>query len=207
MVDRLRDRVFDQRVLQAMAAVDRRDFVPAELAAEAYDDTPLTIGTGQTISQPLMVALMTEALQLTGAERGLELGAGSGYQAAILARLAAHVVTVERIPELTERAAAVLQALGIPNVEVHQAGDALGWPAGAPYDAIIVTAAAPQVPQALLDQLAPGGRIVIPTGTRTEQDLLRVTKLPNGIIRRESLGGCRFVPLIGEGAWAGSFDT
>lgn len=207
MVDRLRDRVFDQRVLQAMAAVDRRDFVPAELAAEAYDDTPLTIGTGQTISQPLMVALMTEALQLTGAERVLELGAGSGYQAAILARLAAHVVTVERIPELTERAAAVLQALGIPNVEVHQAGDALGWPAGAPYDAIIVTAAAPQVPQALLDQLAPGGRIVIPTGTRTEQDLLRVTKLPNGIIRRESLGGCRFVPLIGEGAWAGSFDT
>lgn len=201
MVDSLRERVHAKRVLRAMAAVDRGAFVPEELAAEAYDDTPLPIGAGQTISQPLMVALMTEALQLTGTEHVLELGTGSGYQAAILGQLAVHVVTVERIPELTERATAVLAALGVANVEVHQAGEVLGWPAGAPYDAIIVTAAAPEVPQALLDQLAPGGRLVIPAGSRDQQDLLRVTKQADGSIRTESLGACRFVPLIGEGAW------
>lgn len=201
LLEDLRRRVRDERVLQAMAEVDRRAFVPDYLADQAYDDAPLPIGAGQSISQPLMVALMTEALALQGTERVLEVGTGSGYQAAILARLAAHVVTVERIPALAARARARLRALGIGNVEVHVAGDQLGWPAGAPYDAIIVTAAAPQVPQALLDQLVLGGRLVIPTGPLDHQDLLVVTKQADGTIRRQSLGGCRFVPLIGEQAF------
>jgi len=146
------------------------------------------------------VALMVQALELKGHERVLELGTGSGYEAAILAELVQKVVTVENIPELAESAKQALDKLGYSNVEIHLAGKTLGWPAGAPYDAIVVSAGAPSVPQALLEQLPLGGRLVIPVGSRWQQELLKVTKLKKKN-RTESLGGCYFVPLIGEGAW------
>ena len=190
----------DPRVMEAMDRVPRERFVPPARRAQAYEDIPLPIGEGQTISQPLIVALMTEALKLTGNETVLEVGTGSGYQAAVLSHLAARVVSVERFPSLAERAVGRLEGLGIENVEVHVTEDGLGWPAGAPYDAIIVTAAAPYVPQPLLDQMKEAGRIVIPVGGRDHQDLLVVTRRGEGIGRR-SLGGCRFVPLVGKEAW------
>jgi protein-L-isoaspartate(D-aspartate) O-methyltransferase len=197
----LRFDVHDPRVLAAVASVPRERFLPEELHPYAYDNRPLPIGYGQTISQPLIVAMMTEALQLKSGHKVLELGTGSGYQAAILAELAGEVVTVERIPELAERASALLARLGYDNVRVHVAGDTLGWPDDAPYDGIIVTAGAPQVPRPLLDQLAPGGRLVIPVGARDVQELLQVTNTGHGLTSRR-LGPCRFVPLLGSGAWA-----
>lgn len=201
MVDFLRLEIRDERVLAAMAKIPRERFVPEPLRPYAYEDRPLPIGFEQTISQPLIQAMMTELLELTGSERVLEVGTGSGYQAALLAELAAHVVTVERVPELARRAEAVLRELGYTNVEVHQALDTLGWPEGAPYDAIIVTAAAPRVPHALVDQLrSPGGRMVIPVGSRRIQQLVRVTQLPEGTMLQR-FGECRFVPLIGVEAW------
>jgi len=193
--------VRDERVLAAVASVPREKFVPAELRAFAYENRPLPIGHGQTISQPLIVAMMTEALDLKGGEKVLELGTGSGYQAAILAELAGQVITVERIDPLAERAAAVLDELGYENVRVCVCGDVLGWPEEAPYDGIVVTAGAPQVPPALLEQLAPGGRLVIPVGARDVQELLLVTKSPLGLTTKR-LGPCRFVPLVGPGAWS-----
>ncbi|MBI2913583.1 MAG: protein-L-isoaspartate(D-aspartate) O-methyltransferase [Chloroflexi bacterium] len=192
--------VKDLRVLEAFARVPRERFVPEDLRLFAYENRPLPIGYGQTISQPLIVALMTEALQLTGDEKVLEVGSGSGYQAALLSLLAAEVVSVERIVPLAERAAATLADLGYHNVQVRVAGEALGWPQGAPYDAIIVTAASPEVPRELLDQLAPGGRLVIPVGGRDLQELVRIVKTPEGAVRH-NLGPCRFVPLLGKGAW------
>jgi protein-L-isoaspartate(D-aspartate) O-methyltransferase len=192
--------IADKRVVEAMRRVPRDAFVPPEQHQAAYDDRPLGIGFGQTISQPFIVALMVQALELRQSEQVLELGTGSGYEAAILAELAQEVVTVEHIPELAESAKQVLDKLGYSNIEIHLAGKTLGWPAGAPYDAIIVSAGAPSVPKALLDQLAWGGRLVIPTGSRWQQDLLKVTKLKKGN-RIQNLGGCYFVPLIGEGAW------
>lgn len=192
--------ISDRRVLEAMAQVPRERFVPEELRAFAYDNRPLPIGYGQTISQPLIVAMMTQALQLTGSERVLEVGTGSGYQAAVLSLLAAEVVTVERVAPLAERAAAVLAELGYHNVEAHIAGEVLGWPEGGPYDGIIVTAAAPEVPRELLEQLALGGRLVIPVGSRDLQELVRITKSLQGAIRH-NLGPCRFVPLVGRSAW------
>jgi len=192
--------VKDRQVLEAMAKVPRERFVPEELQPYAYENRPLPIGYGQTISQPLIVALMTEALRLTGGERVLEVGTGSGYQAAILSHLAAEVVTVERIAPLAERAARVLAELGYANVRVHVAGPVLGWPDGAPYQAIIVTAGAPEVPRELLEQLAMGGRLVIPVGGRDLQELVRIVKTPSGALRH-NLGPCRFVPLLGESAW------
>ena len=141
----------DPRVVEAIARVPREEFLPEEMRQSAYENMPLPIGYGQTISQPLIVAMMTEALLLNGSEKVLEIGTGSGYQTALLSQLAKHVVTVERIPPLAERAARVLSGLGHANVEVHEGGDVLGWPQGAPYDAIIVTAAAPEVPRELLD--------------------------------------------------------
>lgn len=192
--------IADKRVIEAMKRVPREAFVPEEQYHAAYDDRPLSIGFGQTISQPFIVALMVQALELKGDEKVLELGTGSGYEAAILAELARKVVTVECIPELAESAKKVLDRLGYSNVEVHVAGKTLGWPEGAPYDAIVVSAGAPRVPQVLLDQLAWNGRLVIPVGSRWQQDLLRVTKLRKGS-RTENLGGCYFVPLVGEGAW------
>ena len=197
----LRYEVRDERVLAAMARVPREQFVPLDLRRYAYEDRPLPIGHGQTISQPLMVAMMTEALHLQGDERVLEVGTGSGYQAALLAELAAQVVTVERVPDLAEQACQRLQELGYGNVEVHTAGNTLGWPEGAPYDAILVTAGAPRVPRSLLAQLTTGGRLVIPVGQRRVQQLLYVAKTPHGTMVRKQ-GECRFVPLIGRGAWS-----
>jgi len=192
--------IADKRVIEAMKRVPREAFISQEQYQAAYDDRPLGIGFGQTISQPFIVALMAQALELRGDEKVLELGTGSGYEAAILAELAQKVVTVECIPELEESAKQVLDKLGYSNIEVHVAGRTLGWPEGAPYDAIIVSAGAPTVPQVLLEQLTWNGRLVIPVGSRWQQELLRVTKLKkrNNI---ENLGGCYFVPLIGEGAW------
>jgi len=192
--------IADKRVIEAMRRVPREAFVSQEQYHAAYDDRPLSIGFGQTISQPFIVALMVQALEFRGDEKVLELGTGSGYEAAILAELAQQVVTVECIPELAESARQVLNKLGYSSIEVHVAGKTLGWPEGAPYDAIVVSAGAPTVPKVLLEQLTWNGRLVIPVGSRWQQELLRVTKLKrrNEI---ENLGGCYFVPLIGEGAW------
>src|SRR3990172_3493624 len=190
----------DRRVLEAFRRVPREEFVPEDLRRFAYDNRPLPIGYGQTISQPLIVGLMTEALLLQGSESVLEVGTGSGYQSAILSQLAAHVVTVERVAALAEAAAERLARLGYSNVEVRLAGDILGWPDGAPYDGIVVTAAAPEVSWALLEQLATGGRLVLPVGSRDVQELGRIVKTPEGALRH-NLGHCRFVPLLGRDAW------
>jgi protein-L-isoaspartate(D-aspartate) O-methyltransferase len=200
LLEYLDHEIADKRVVEAMKRVPREAFVSPEQYNAAYDDRPLSIGFGQTISQPFIVALMVQALELKEREQVLELGTGSGYEAAILAELAQKVVTVECIPELAESAKQVLDELGYSNIEVHVAGKTLGWPDGAPYDAIIVSAGAPSVPQVLLEQLAWGGRVVIPVGSRWQQNLLKVTKLKKGN-KIENLGGCYFVPLIGEGAW------
>ena len=192
--------VEDGRVLDAIAQVPRETFVPDPFQHSTYENIPLPIGYGQTISQPLIVALMTQALRLKGTEKVLEIGTGSGYQTAILARLAGYVVSVERIGPLADRAQEALRELGYTNIEVHSGGNGLGWPAAAPYDGIIVTAAAPEVPRELLDQLAPGGRLVIPVGARDLQELVRIVKTPEGALRH-NLGPCRFVPLLGKGAW------
>jgi len=200
LIDKLAREISNSRVLDAIELVPRHRFVPKLSLNMAYMDIPLPIGDGQTISQPYIVALMTQELELTGTEKVLEVGTGCGYQAAILAELAKNVVTVERISSLSENACVVLGDLGYTNIETHIAGDTLGLPDEAPFDAIMVTAAAPNVPQGLIDQLAEGGRMVIPVGSRWDQDLLKVTKTKNGIITK-NLGGCRFVPLIGHGAW------
>ena len=196
----LADEGKDKRVLDAMSRVPRELFVPAEERYHAYEDRPLAIGHEQTISQPYIIALMTEALELTGGEKVLELGTGSGYQTAILAELAGHVVTVERVPELAASARKVLEKLGYTNIEVHLAEETLGWKQAPPYDPIIVTAGAPRVPDELLDQLAVGGRMVIPVGSRYVQELCQITKRGDRNMLRK-MGGCRFVSLIGKSAW------
>jgi protein-L-isoaspartate(D-aspartate) O-methyltransferase len=190
----------DARVLQAMHDTPRHLFVPTRHRVMAYEDMPLPIGHEQTISQPLMVAMMTEALQLQGHERVLEIGTGSGYQAAILSSLAVVVFSIERIPELAAQARAALALAGITNVHVLVGDGSLGLPEHGPYDTIVVTAASPKVPPALVDQLKLGGRLVIPVGDRHEQTLMRVTKT-EGNSHVERLGGCRFVPLIGQQGW------
>jgi len=200
LIARLSLEISDKRVIEAMRRVPREAFVPQELGYAAYEDRPLSIGFGQTISQPYIVALMVQALELESQDKVLELGAGSGYEAAILAELSREVITIERIPELADRARLVLQQLGYSNIKVYPAGKELGWPDEAPYDAVIVSAGAPGVPPALLEQLSLGGRLVIPVGSRWQQDLLKVTKGKKGN-KVENLGGCYFVPLIGEGAW------
>lgn len=196
-----RRNIRDERVLAAMAAVPRHFFVPAELNAQAYDDNALPIGEHQTISQPFVVALMAAALQLKGAERVLEVGTGSGYAAAVLSRLAGAVWTLERFRSLAHTAAQRLRDGGYPNVHVGVGDGTGGWPAHAPYDAITVAAAGPHVPQALVAQLAPGGRLVMPVGDRDEQQLVRVVRAPNGI-QTETLGPVRFVPLVGADGWS-----
>jgi len=201
LVDHLRREIRDKRVLAAMSRVPREMFVPSGYWHAAYEDRPLPIGQGQTISQPLIVAMMTEALDLEGNENVLEVGTGSGYQAAILAELARWVVTVERHSELAQKATEILKKLGYSNVEVHLAEARLGWPPKAPYDAIVVSAGAPTVPKDLLDQLAIGGRLIIPVGPRYEQNLLKVAKNEHGT-SIEDLGPCRWVPLIGDAAWS-----
>ncbi len=189
--------VRDQRVLLAIAKVPRERFVPPELRERAWENRPLPIGAGQTISQPLIVGLMTQALQLDGDERVLEIGTGSGYQAAILAELAASVTSIERDPTLAHSAAERLRRLGYRNVEVHVGDGSKGWPAGAPYDRIIVTAAATRVPPALLEQLSPaeGARLVIPIGDSEHQQLYLFERR-GGRLRRTDLGAVRFVPLV-----------
>ncbi len=197
----LRREIKDERVLQAMARVPRELFVPSSSRSLAYEDIPLPIDMGQTISQPFIVALMTAALELTGTEKVLEIGTGSGYQAAILAQLAWWVVTVERHQQLADAARKLLAELGYTNIEVHLAEKTLGWCKGAPYQAIIVTAGAPKVPHELLAQLAEGGRLLIPVGSHYDQELLKIVKR-RGELLSQNLGPCRWVPLIGEGAWS-----
>ena len=200
LLRRLEHEIKDKRVIQAMRRVPREAFVLSEHYYEAYADRPLSIGFGQTISQPFIVALMIQALELKGNEKILELGTGSGYEAAILAELAAEVVTVEIVPELAESAKRVLGRLSYFNTKIHIAGKTLGWIEEAPYEAIIVSAGAPCVPEVLLNQLAWEGRMVIPVGSRWQQELLKITKNKKGN-KVENLGGCYFVPRIGEGAW------
>jgi protein-L-isoaspartate(D-aspartate) O-methyltransferase len=200
LIDHLRTEIRDERVLAAMARIPRERFVPPEEQQLAYEDRPLPIGFDQTISQPLIIALMTEALELTGSEKVLEVGTGSGYQAAILAKLARLVITTERVPPLAEAAKRVLDSLGYTNVEVHLAEETLGWQKEAPYNAIMVTAGAPRVSADLLAQLAIGGRMVIPVGSRYVQELYKITRQRRKNVV-ENLGGCRFVSLIGKDAW------
>ncbi len=202
MVDRqLRKRdIRSPRVLEAMSSVPRHLFVPPEHTDDAYTDSPLPIGAGQTISQPYMVAAMAEALLLEGSEKVLEIGAGSGYQAAVLSLLARQVIAVESQPLLADAARIRLAKLGYENVRVEAGDGSPGWPPDAPYDAILVTAGAPFIPPPLLEQLAEGGRLVIPVGPANQQELLRVVKR-EGKTTRESLFACRFVPLLGRHGW------
>jgi len=189
--------VRDPRVLQALREIPRHRFVPPEQRVHAYADTPLPIGAGQTISQPYMVGKMTELLALTGSERVLEIGTGSGYQTALLCRLAARIYTVERLPELQQRALALLAALGQTNVTARLGDGHQGWPEEAPFDAILVTAAPTEVPPALVTQLAPGGRLVLPVGERwSRQVLVRLSRTPTGALTREELFPVSFVPLV-----------
>jgi len=189
--------VADPRVLAAMDRVPREKFVGPVDLDEAYADHPLGIDCGQTISQPYIVALMSEMLKLEGGERVLEIGTGSGYQTAILAELAAEVCSVERHAELSARAGKVLADLGYGNVSLHVGDGTLGWPQHAPYDAIMVTAAAPRVPEALKEQLAEGGRLVAPVGNPGHQTLITVTRTPRGFTEKKGID-CIFVRLIGE---------
>ena len=189
--------VRDLRVLKAMEKIPRHLFVPEALADQAYDDCPLTIGYGQTISQPYTVAFMTEALELQGPERVLEIGTGSGYQTAVLAELASEIYSVERLPELSQAAAKILSALGCKNAILKVDDGTLGWSEFAPYDAVIVTASGPDIPPPLLSQLADGGRLVIPVGERAGQNMYRVTRRGEETVK-DYLGPFRFVELIGE---------
>jgi len=192
-----------EAVLGALRKVPREAFLPERLREFAYEDSPLPIAAGQTISQPYIVALMTEALDLGRGERVLEIGTGSGYAAAVLAEIAAEVYTVERISELAEKAASTLAALGYRNVHVMHADGTLGWAAAAPYDAIIVAAGGPEVPESLKDQLKVGGRLVIPVGTDPRaQELVRVTRISKDKFKSEDIADVRFVPLIGKEGWA-----
>jgi protein-L-isoaspartate(D-aspartate) O-methyltransferase len=205
MVDsQLRARgIKDERVLKAMEKIPRHLFVEPALEDQAYNDTPLPIGDGQTISQPYMVAIMTEAMQLMGKEKVLEIGTGSGYQTAILAELAFQVLSIERLASLANQARRILDALKYYNVAIRVGDGTLGWREEAPFDAIMVTAGAPAIPRPLVEQLTIGGRLVIPVGGRFTQELYRVTRLSEDPddVKKEALGGCRFVDLIGEHGW------
>ena len=204
MVERLVARgVSDRCVLEALEQVPRHRLVPDALAGKAYDENAaLPIGEGQTISAPAVVAAMTQALELTGNEQVLEIGTGSGYQAAILARLAARVVSIERVPRLAASARTALDRLGVSNVVVYLGDGSAGRPADAPFDAIVVTAGGPEVPPPLVSQLTPGGRLVGPFGGREEQSLIRLRCAADGRLSREVLGRCRFVELVGAHGWA-----
>jgi len=197
----------NERVLEAMGKVPRHAFIEQALQHEAYSDHPLPIGEQQTISQPYIVALMTEAVDLTGNESVLEIGTGSGYQTAVLAELSYRVFTVERIRALLTKARETLDSLNYHNVRYKLGDGSLGWPEEGPYDAIIVTAGAPEVPQPLIDQLAVLGRLVIPVGeSRGSQSLLKLVKTKNQSLTRTDLGGCRFVDLVGDHGWPQSKD-
>lgn len=197
---KLGSEIKDKRVLTAIGCVPRELFVPPENRYLAYEDGPLPIGHGQTISQPYIVARMTELLELSGDEKVQEIGTGSGYQTAILAELARQVITTERIPVLMEEAQKTLSVLGYKNISFHIAGEELGVPEEAPYDAIMVTAAAPSIPPGLIAQLKIGGRMVIPAGSEWVQELCLLIRNKSGH-KLENHGGCRFVHLIGKDAW------
>jgi protein-L-isoaspartate(D-aspartate) O-methyltransferase len=207
MVERqLRDRgILDERVLDAMGRVPRELFVPEDLRRRAYADSALPIGYGQTISQPFVVAAMCELLRLRGEERVLDVGTGSGYAAAVLAELAAEVVTIERLPELAENARAALAAAGYENVEVRVGDGSLGAPDRAPFDGIAVAAAAPEIPEALYAQLVEGGRLVLPRGTLDTQVLVLVVRTASGPRTSRSIP-CRFVPLVGVEGFDGDLE-
>jgi protein-L-isoaspartate(D-aspartate) O-methyltransferase len=194
--------ISDRRLIDAMLKVPRHIFVEEAMAAQAYSDSSLPIGEKQTISQPYTVALMTELLNLTGTEKVLEIGTGSGYQAAILAKLAARVYTIERIRPLALKARKALDSLGLLNVNLRIDDGSNGWEAEAPFDAILVTAGAPDIPQHLIDQLQSGGRLVIPVGDRFEQEIVRIIKGEDGSVTRDNFGNCRFVKLIGQFGWS-----
>jgi protein-L-isoaspartate(D-aspartate) O-methyltransferase len=200
LIRQLSTEIKDKRVLAAMSCIPRELFVPEENRYLAYEDKPLPIGWEQTISQPYIIALMTEALELIGDEKVLEIGTGSGYQTAILAELVLKVVTVERVPSLAKSARTILDNLGYHNIEIHLAEETLGWKRDAPYDAIMVTAGAPSVPDDLVSQLVIGGRMIIPVGSRYMQELCKVTRRKDRNVIK-NLGGCRFVALIGKNAW------
>jgi protein-L-isoaspartate(D-aspartate) O-methyltransferase len=187
----------DARVLAAMRAVERDRFIPAEYVEHAYDDGPLPIGSAQTISQPYIVALMSEVAALTGNERVLEIGTGSGYQAAILSRLAAEVYSIETIPTLHDHARLILDALGVRNVHLRCGDGSIGWPEEAPFDVIMVTAAMPGVARPLLEQLTPAGRLVAPIGEEELQTLVRLQRINNSW-QEEYFGECRFVKMTGK---------
>lgn len=192
--------ISDEGVLRAMGKIHRHLFVEEALAGEAYNDHPLPIGYKQTISQPYIVALMTEALELNKKEKTLEIGTGSGYQTAILAELSKAVYTIERIEPLLEKSKRLLEERGYTNIYFKSFDGTLGWEEFAPFDAIIVTAGAPKIPQPLLDQMADGGRLVLPIGNRYSQDLIKVTRIRD-TFKELNLGGCRFVDLIGTHGW------
>jgi protein-L-isoaspartate(D-aspartate) O-methyltransferase len=192
--------VTDERILEAMRKVPRHLFVDEALKEQAYADHPLPIGEKQTISQPFIVGLMTESLELQGSEKVLEIGTGSGYQSAILAELADRVFSIERYPALAQRANGILRKLGYRNVIIRVGDGSLGWPDDAPFDGMLVTAGTPTIPQPLIDQLAVGGRLVVPVGDRFSQELILVRRVPEGITKT-NLGGVRFVDLIGKWGW------
>ncbi len=192
--------VSSPRVLEAMASVRRHEFVPLEFRNDAYADKPVPIGEGQTISQPYMVAAMTDALELTGTERVLEIGTGSGYQAAVLSVLVSQVLTVESHTSLALAAQERLTNLGYTNVHVHNGDGSAGFPDAAPFDAILVTAGAPGIPQIIASQLRDGGRLVIPVGDRDNQELVRA-QMENGQLKSRVLFNCKFVPLLGRYGW------
>ena len=192
--------ISDQRVLQALGKIHRHLFVEEALIGEAYNDHPLPIGHKQTISQPYIVALMTEALELKGTEKVLEIGTGSGYQTAVLAELSKAVYTVERLEPLLRKSRRLLRELGYTNIHFNASDGTTGWEEFSPYDAVMVAAGAPEIPRPLLDQLADGGRMVVPIGNRHSQDLIRITKEKNRLLEK-NLGGCRFVDLIGKHGW------
>jgi protein-L-isoaspartate(D-aspartate) O-methyltransferase len=205
MVDsQIRSRgIRDERVLRAMEKIPRHLFIDEGLIDQAYNDNPLPIGEKQTISQPYIVAIMTEALELKGHEKVLELGTGSGYQAAILAELADRVFTIERIAALAQKARKLLESLNYYNVVIRVGDGTYGWREESPFDAIVVSAGSPSIPRTLVEQLAVGGRLVIPVGGRYSQSLIKLTRLSENPddVKKEDLGGCRFVNLIGEHGW------
>ena len=192
--------IHDERVIEAMGKVPRHLFVDEALRDQAYSDHPLPIAENQTISQPYVVALMTESLELKGSEKVLEIGTGSGYQAAVLAELADRVFSIERHPDLAYRANSILHKLGYKNVIIRVGDGSLGWPDDSPFDGIVVTAGSPKIPQPLVDQLAVGGRLVVPVGDRFGQELILVRRMAEGI-KKTNLGGVRFVDLVGKWGW------
>ncbi|MGH7443751.1 MAG: protein-L-isoaspartate(D-aspartate) O-methyltransferase [Longimicrobiales bacterium] len=203
LIEQIRDKgIDDLEVLRVFDLVPRHIFLPESVHNRAYDDAPLPIGFGQTASQPSLQALYLQVLKLQPADKVLEIGTGSGYQTALLAHIAGHVYSVERLRELSVRARAVLDALRLPNIALLVGDGTIGWQRYAPYDAILVAAAAPSVPPALTAQLAPGGRLLIPLGDRSEQQLTLIRKHDDGSLEQEDIAACTFVPLLGRFGWS-----